>query len=42
MEYKYGENYFDVVAIKPNGKKAILDFKTIYDARKAGDDYAGW
>lgn len=37
VEYKYGEKLFDVVAIKPNGRKAIVEFRTIYDSRKAED-----
>jgi hypothetical protein len=36
-EYKHGESYFDVVSIKPDGRKAILEFKTIYERSGAED-----
>ncbi|MBO3753675.1 MAG: hypothetical protein FGF53_02155, partial [Candidatus Brockarchaeota archaeon] len=35
IEYKYDGGRFDIVVIKPDGKKAVLEFKTIYESTEA-------
>ncbi|MGB9718222.1 MAG: hypothetical protein ACPL4E_07280, partial [Thermoproteota archaeon] len=37
VEYAYRDSRFDVVAIKPDGEKAILEFKTIREGTEAGE-----